>query len=61
MTTKEMKQTILSKNAASPSGQVSPGIYLQSIGYKYVKMLNTWDTTTVEYEPIEDFYNWYIN
>jgi hypothetical protein len=42
-------------------GQVSPGIYIKTIGRKYVTLLNTWGTTTIEKVDIDEFYDNYVS
>jgi len=59
-TMKQMKQEIKDKYAARPEGQITTGIYLHSIGRKYVTILNTWGTSKLTKEPIEDFYAEYV-
>ena len=61
MTTKQMRQEIIDKYTAIPESQVSAGVYIKTVGYKYVTLLNTWDTTTLDRVEIDDFYNDYIN
>lgn len=56
-TTKQMKSEILDRYNSRPEKQISAGIYLKSVGNKYVTILNTWGTTRVEKIPIEDFYS----
>ena len=36
------------------------GIYIKCIGRKYVHLLNTWGTTTIEKVEIEAFYENYM-
>ena len=59
-TTKEMKSEIIEKYEAIPERQVSPGIYLRSVGSKYVTLLNTWGITHFDKVGIEEFYRNYI-
>jgi len=54
--TKEMKQAIKDKYAAIPDGQISTGIYLHTIGRKYVTVMNTHNATKLEKIEIDDFY-----
>ncbi len=61
MTTKQMKQAILAKNATSPEGQLSTGIYLKKIGSKYVTILDTWESTNTYRINIGDFYYQYCS
>lgn len=59
-TLKEIKSEIAEKYSAIPEKQVSTGIYIKSIGCKYVTLLNTWGTTTLEKIEIKEFYENYI-
>jgi len=52
----EMKREISRKYESVPERQVSPGIYIHTIGRKYITLLNTWDHTRFEHILIEDFY-----
>ena len=59
MTKKEMANVIKEKFAAIPEKQVSTGVYIKTTGYKYVTLIDTWGTTTLEKVGIEEFYNEY--
>jgi len=56
MNIKEMRQKIIQRYEGIPEKQVSPGVYIQTVGNKYVTLLNTWNATTIEQITIEDFY-----
>ena len=47
---------IKEKYNAIPEKQVSAGIYIHTIGRKYVTLLNTWGKTTLEKVEINEFY-----
>ena len=55
-TLKEMKQEIKEKYEAIPERQISTGIYLHTIGRKYVTVMNTWNGTKLEKIEIDEFY-----
>jgi ribosomal protein L9 len=57
MTKPEMAKAIEEKYAAIPEKQVSAGIYIKTIGRKYVTLVNTWGVTTLVKIDIEEFYN----
>ena len=54
-----MAQEIREKYNAMPEKQVSTGIYIKSIGTKYVTLVNTWEHR-LEKIPIEEFYEAHI-
>ncbi len=56
-TNTEMAKAIKEKFAAIPEKQVSTGVYIKTIGRKYVTLVNTWGYTTLEKVDIEEFYN----
>ena len=56
-TTKEKAAEIKAYYAGIPEKQVSAGVYLKSVGTKYVTLINTWGATTIKKVPIDDFYN----
>jgi hypothetical protein len=60
-TIKEMKIEIAEKYAAIPEKQVSTGVYLRSIGSKYITLINTWDGTHLVKMEISNFYHNYIS
>ncbi len=57
MDTKKIRQEIIDKYNAIPERQISVGLYLKSVGTKWVKILNTWDGSKIETMDIETFYN----
>ena len=57
MTTKQMRDAINEHYDAIPERQVNPGVYIRSVGSKYVTLLNTHDDITLERVDIDDFYN----
>lgn len=59
-TTKEMKQAIKDKYEAIPDMEVSTGVYLKTIGRKFITTVNIWDSATTERQPIAEFYNYHI-
>lgn len=59
-TLQEMKYEIAEKYSAIPEKQVSTGIYLKSVGKKYVTLLNTWERTRLDKIEITEFYQNYI-
>ena len=60
MTTKQIRTAITNKYAAIPERQISTGVYIHTVGYKYVTVLNSWDTTRLSRVTIEDFYSEHI-
>jgi hypothetical protein len=58
--TAEKAAEIEEKYSAIPEKQVSAGIYIKSIGSKYVTLLNTWGTTKLEKVEIDEFYDNHI-
>ena len=59
-TIKQMANEIMLKYSGIPEMQVSPGVYIHSIGRKYVTLLNTWGTTHFVKVEIEEFYQNFI-
>lgn len=59
-TTKEKAAEIKEKYSSVPEQQVLPGIYIDSIGRKYVTILNTWGATKLEKVEIDEFYENHI-
>lgn len=55
-TLKEMKQEIKEKYEAIPEKQISTGVYLHTIGRKYITVMNTWNGTRLEKIEIDSFY-----
>lgn len=53
---KEKAAKIKEKYSAIPEKQVCAGIYIKSVGRKYVTLLNTWGTTKLEKVEIDEFY-----
>ena len=47
---------IKEKYSAIPKKQVRAGIYIHTIGRKYITLLNTWGTGTLEKVEIDEFY-----
>ncbi len=43
--TREQRAEIKKHYESIPEQQVSPGVYLQTVGYKYITLLSTWDKT----------------
>jgi hypothetical protein len=61
MTTAEKAQAIKEKYNSVPEKQVATGIYLKSVGRRYVYLLNTWNVTSIDKVEIDGFYDNYIN
>ena len=59
-TIKEIRQEIIEKYNAIPEQEVSTGVFIKTVGYKYVTLLNIWGTTSIEKVDIEEFYENYI-
>jgi len=59
-TLKEKSTEIKEKYSAIPENQVSAGIYIKTIGRKYVTILNTWGVTKIEKVEIDTFYENYM-
>lgn len=57
---KIMKDAIRSKYEGIPEKQISAGVYLHTIGRKYITVMNTWNGTKLEKIEIEDFYHDYM-
>ena len=53
---KQKAAEIKEKYSAIPKKQVRPGIYIKSVGTKYVTLLNTWGDVTLEKVKIGEFY-----
>ena len=56
ITISEMVKAINEKYAAIPEKQVSAGIYVKTVGTKYVTLLNTWGKAKLEKAEIGEFY-----
>jgi hypothetical protein len=56
-TINEMRKEIKEKYSAIPEKQISSGIYLHTIGRKYVTIINTWNRTKFEKIALDDFYD----
>lgn len=56
MTIKTMKKEIIDKYEKIPERQISVGVYLDKVGYKYMTILNTWNGTRFYKQTIKDFY-----
>jgi hypothetical protein len=55
---KKMKEEIIEKYSGIPDKQIAVGVYLKSVGRKYVTIINTWvGQKTIQKELIEKF--WY--
>ena len=59
-TLKEKAAEIKEKYSAIPDKRVSTGIYIRSIGSKYITLVNTWGNTTLEKVEIDEFYENYM-
>ena len=59
-TIKEIRQEIIGKYNAIPEQEVSTGVFIKTVGYKYVTLLNIWGTTSIEKVDIEEFYENYV-
>jgi len=59
LTIKQIKQEIKDKYAAIPEAQIAPGMFLDTIGYKYITILDIHETTTKTKVEIVDFYDQY--
>ena len=57
MKTLKEKTAKIRERYNNPQSQISPGIYLESVGYKYVTLLNIWGTTKIEKISIDQFYD----
>ena len=60
LTNKEMAAKIEEKYAAIPEKQISAGIYLKSVGRKYVTVINIWLRTWEDKIDISEFYDNYV-
>jgi len=60
MNIKQMTKEIKDKYTSIPEKQVSPGIYIYTVGRKHITLLNTIDETRLTKIPIKDFYYKYI-
>lgn len=56
MTTQEMREELIAKYAAIPEREIITGVYVHTIGSKYVTILDTWGGSTLRKELIKDFY-----
>ena len=59
-TLKEKAAEIKEKYSAIPDKQVSTGIYIHTIGRKYITLVNAWGKTTFEKVDIDEFYENYM-
>jgi len=57
---KELRKSIKSWIDGKPGQEFSTGLYLKTVGYKFVTYINTWDETTVEKMDIDDFFDEYV-
>ena len=55
-----MKKEIKNKYDAIPERQISTGVYLHTVGRKYITIMDTWEKTTLKKIKIEDFYREYV-
>ena len=55
----ELRKKIKDFLANKPDWEVFVGIYVKTIGTKYVHIVNTWGTTTVSKIPLKEFYDMY--
>jgi hypothetical protein len=59
-TVKQMRKQIKDKYSAIPEQQVTPGIYIKTVGSKYVTLLNTWGITHFNKIEISEFYESHV-
>ncbi len=55
MTPKQMRSAITEKFAAIPNKQISAGVYVYIVGYKWVTIIDTRETTTLSKVSLEFF------
>lgn len=60
MNIKEAKKQILEKYESIPEMQITAGVYIHTIGNKYIHILNTWNGSEILKIKILDFYSDYI-
>lgn len=60
MIKKEMRKKIKEHLAGIPEKQIQTGCYVTKIGTKFVHIINTWGTTTIEKIKLENFYNAHV-
>ena len=53
---KQKAAEIKEKYSTIPKKQVRAGLYIKSVGTKYVTLLNTWGDVTLEKVKIGEFY-----
>ena len=66
MKNKEIRKKIKSHYARIPDRQMSPGVYISKIGYKFVYILNInlaqgYYRSTIKKMTLEQFYNDFID
>jgi hypothetical protein len=54
-----MRKKIKKLCEALHDGEIRTGIYVKTIGYKYVTLIDTWGNTTQEKISLENFYEKY--
>ena len=59
-TMRNIRNSITEKYESIPEAQISPGLYLVKVGYKFVHILNTWEHTRLEKMEILDFWDRYM-
>lgn len=59
MTTKEKRAKINDFIGTIPEAQIEVGQYVKTVGTKYVSIIDTWDTTTIERVTLDDFIRQY--
>ena len=61
MKTKETRKQIKSYLAGIPEQQIATGIYVKSVGTKYVHIVNTWEPTSSYKITLKEFHTEYCN
>jgi len=55
MTNKEIREAIKEEFSGKPENEISFGVFLHTVGYKYVTIMDCHGTTTLERIPLATF------
>jgi hypothetical protein len=57
VTVKEIRKCLKEKLEGIPNKEISAGVYVKTVGTKYLTIINTWETTTQEKIHLSEFDN----
>jgi len=57
---KSLRKKLRARLASIPEREIEPGLYVMSIGRRYVHMVDTWDRTTCVRMELKEFVDWYF-